>query len=194
MTIARSPLALALALIGCTALLTVGDQFHVQYGVISYPYGGPVFGQAWWVAPGFAVATVGFVGLAWPFAPFVVKPTRKTIAADAAWFFASYAASGILGHRVVGLTSLLFGLWMYRVARRSDRRAVIWFSVMLAVVGTLGEIALHATGVTSYARKDIVLVPAWLPVLYMQGAPLALSITRWIRGEMPSDRRVDDDD
>lgn len=166
-------------------MLTVGDQFHVQFGVIGYPGPGVLWGQAWWVPPLFAIASVGFVVAAWPLAPFIEKPTRRSIIVDTAWFFGSYVASGLLGHRVVGLTSLFVGLWMYRIANRTDRRPVVWLSLALAVLGTLGESAIHATGAGWYTNRNILLVPAWLPVLYMQGAPLALSITRWVRGEPP---------
>lgn len=166
-------------------MLTAGDLSHVRYGIIAYSSPGPLYGQAWWVAPGFAVAVVGMVVAAWPFAEFIARPRRATFAAEAAWFFASYLATAVAGEKVIGLTSLLLGLWMYRLGKRPDRRPVAVFSAVLGVGGTLGEMLLHATGLCSYSQRQLWNVPAWLPALYMMGAPLALSVTRWVRGEAP---------
>src|SRR5687767_1072596 len=97
--IVRTQREVLIVFAGCVALLTVGDLFHVAYGAIAYAHPGPLLGQAWWVPPGFALAAVGLVALAWPFAPFAVDPTRKTVPYEVAWFFGSYAATGIVGHR-----------------------------------------------------------------------------------------------
>ncbi|MDC3988420.1 DUF2878 family protein [Polyangium jinanense] len=180
--VARSPRELVLALVACTALLTVGDQFHVQFGVLSYSSDFRPFGQPWWVAPSFALAIFGFILAAWRPSAHVVEPTRRSIVLDGAWFFGSYAMTGILGAHIVPVTVLLTGAWLGRVLRRPDRRVVIAFSAVLGVLGTLGEIALHATGACAYEHRELVLVPLWLPALYLQGAPFALSVTRWLRG------------
>lgn len=178
----RSLREFARVVAACALLLALGDQLHVQFGVISYP-SGVFFGQAWWVAPGFALATVGFIALAWRPAARIVPPTPSSILRDGAWFFGSYAASAVLGPHVLLVTVLLGGAWLARVVRRPDRRVVIAFSLILALVGTVSEILLHATGVCSYTNRELLLVPAWLPTLYLQGAPLALSVTRWLRGD-----------
>lgn len=166
-------------------MLTAGDLLHVRYGVISYPSSGPLFGQAWWVAPGFAIAVVAMIVAAWPFAEFIARQRRKDILRDAAWFFASYAGTAVAGEKVVGLSALLFGLWMYRLGSRPDRRPLAVFSVVLGLGGTIAEIALHATGLCRYSQRQLWNVPVWLPLLYMMGAPLAVGVARWVRGEPP---------
>lgn len=177
----HSPARLLLALLGCTLLLTTGDQFHTQFGVISYTEPGPLWGQAWWVGPGFALATIGFCVLAWPFAPHVAHPARRDFISGALWFFCSYAASGIFGSWSLTLTAVYTLLWLSRVLPRGDHAPVIVYSILLAVAGTLGEYGLHALGICRYEPRDFLLVPLWLPALYLQGAPLALAITRWLR-------------
>ena len=177
----HAPARLALVWLGCTLLLTAGDQFHTQFGVISYANPGPLWGQAWWVAPLFALATLGFVGGAWPFAPKIAQPAPRDFVTGAAWFFGSYAASGMFGRYSLTLTVLYTAIWFLRIVRRSDRSPVIAYSLLLAASGTLAESALHYSGVCRYEPRDFLLVPLWLPALYLQGAPLALAITRWLR-------------
>lgn len=177
----HSPGRLLLVLLGCTALLTLGDQFHTQFGVISYADPGPLFGQAWWVAPGFALATLGFVVLAWPFTPRVREPAPHDFVGGALWFFGAYAASGIFGAWSLTLTALYIALWLARIVRRPDRNVVVVYSLLLALLGTMGEWQLHASGICRYEPRDFLLVPMWLPALYLQGAPLALAIARWLR-------------
>ena len=179
----RSPITLLLVLVWCTLLLTSGDQFHTQFQIIVYPRAF-FFGQAWWVAPGFAIAAIGFVGIAWPFvARANAVPTRgRDVVVEAAWFFAIYALSGVFGRWSVTLAIAFTVVWAVRVARRAagDRALIIRFSLLLAVLGTLGEELLHATGVCRYAVRDLGLVPLWLPALYLNGAPLALALARWL--------------
>ena len=177
----RSIGRLLLIWLGCTLLLTAGDQFHTQFGVISYATPGPLWGQAWWVAPGFAVATLGFIASAWPIAPKIRQPSRSDFVAGTLWFFGSYAVSGALGQHSVLLTLAFAGFWLMRVIGRSDQQMVIAFSIGFAVAGTLAEFALHSTGICRYEPRDFLLVPMWLPALYLQGAPLTLAIARWLR-------------
>ena len=172
---------LLLIWLGCTLLLTIGDQFHTQFGVIAYANPGPLWGQAWWVAPLFALATIGFVGGAWPFAPRIRQPARSDFVVGALWFFGSYAVSGVLGEYSVLLTLTYVGFFLMRVIGRVDQNVVITYAVILAVAGTLGESALHYSGIVTYKPRDFLLVPLWLPALYLQGAPLALAIARWLR-------------
>lgn len=173
---------LLLLLVGCTALLTSGDQFHTQFHVIAYPT--PfVFGQAWWVAPGFALAVIGFLAIAWPFAATAAPASGRDLGVQAGWFFVVYAASGVFGTWSITLTVAFTALWALRIARRPDRAVVVRFSLLLAVLGTLGEELLHATGVCRYSVRDLGLVPLWLPALYLNGAPFALALARWLRPE-----------
>ncbi|MEO6470427.1 MAG: hypothetical protein ABIR57_01265 [Aeromicrobium sp.] len=177
----RSPRVLALGLIGCTLLLTTGDQFHVQFDILSYPGDGKLFGQAWWVAPLFVISTVGFVVLAWPFAPKATQPQTRDFATGMAWFFGTYVATAVFGEHVAPLTVTILTVWLIRVIGRADRMTVAAYSLLLALLGTLFESLINHQGLAHYEVSSFLLVPAWLPALYMQGAPMALAITRWLR-------------
>ncbi|MFO0551758.1 MAG: hypothetical protein U0271_25455 [Polyangiaceae bacterium] len=167
------------ALLFSTLVLTIGDQFHVQFGVIRYVPPGPVFGQAWWVAPGFAAATIALVAFAWRFTHLPDSATAASLGRDIAWFFASYAITGVAGRYGLTLAVLMLAANALYVARRP--RWVWGFSLLLGVLGTLGELALHATGVCAYNYRELWLVPIWLPCLYFSGAPAALSLARWCK-------------
>ena len=47
---------------------------------------------------------------------------------------------------------------------------------VLTAAGTAYEHFLSGTGAFSYARPDLGNLPAWLPGLYLQGAPLAIDL------------------
>lgn len=179
----RSPGVLLLGLIGCTALLTIGDMCHVRFGVLTYPGPGTYFGQAWWVAPLFMVATIGFVVMAWPFAPHARSPLGRDVVTGALWFFGTYVATAVFGEYELLLTVAILTIWILRVIRRSDRVIVALFSVLLAIGGTLFELGVNYAGLAHYEVHGLLLVPLWLPALYLQGAPLALVMTRWLRGQ-----------
>ncbi len=168
-------------LVGCTLLLTIGDQFHVHFDVLAYPGPGLLWGQAWWVAPLFAASTIGFIVLAWPFATRITDPSDRDLATGTAWFFGTYVATAVAGHHVIPLTILIVAVWIARVARRSDRAPVIAYSVILAVAGTLVESFINHQGWAHYDVASFLLVPAWLPALYLQGAPMALALTHRLR-------------
>lgn len=186
MRLPHPPATLFAVLLACTAYLSIGDLFHVHFGVIQEQ--GPTLlpGQAWWVPVLFAPAAIAFIALAWPFLPKIRATRRRDILVDGTWFIASYAATGVFGAQVWPLTLILTALWLMRVLPRADRGAVIVYSLLLALGGTLGEAALHATGICRYEPRSFLLVPAWLPALYLQGAPLALAIARWLRDPAPA--------
>ena len=156
------------------------DQIHVQAGVLRYR-SPAVAGQAWWVAPQFGVAAVAALDAARLFSPRVDEPAASRIAGDATWFVASYLASGLVDRRGArSFAAVLVFLWVARVARRRDRLPLIAYAAMLAVTGTAYEHLLAGTGAFSYARPGLGNVPAWLPGLYLQGAPLAVDLARAI--------------
>ena len=154
------------------------DQIHVRTRVLSYP--SPTFvGQPWWVAPQFGVAAVAALEGARLFTPSVDEPTTPRLAGDVGWFVVSYLASGVFdrrGARAFGAASLFF--WVARMVRRGDRRPLVAYALLLAGVGTTYEHVVAGTGLFSYSRPRIGHVPVWLPVLYLQGAPLAVDLAR----------------
>ncbi len=182
----HSPAILLAGLIACTLMLTIGDQFHVHFDILSYPGSARLFGQACWVAPLFAVSTVGFITLAWPFALHVKDQSDRELAAGASWFFGTYVATALFGHHVVPLTIAILVVWIARVAGRSDRATVVAYSLILALAGTLIEAVINRAGLAHYEVSSFLMVPAWLPALYLQGAPTALAVTRRLRADQPT--------
>jgi len=149
------------------------DQIHVRSGVLSYPAPGRL-GQPWWVAPQFGAAFVAVFETARPLSP---RPARPgAIASDAAWFVGAYLASGVLHRRRRPLTAALYLSWLVRVARRAGRGRAVAYSLALAAAGSSYEHTLAGTGAFRYADPDVGNIPAWLPALYLHGAPLALDL------------------
>jgi hypothetical protein len=157
------------------------DRIHVRHGVLSYPESA---GQPWWVAPQFGIATIGVLEGARLFAADEVERDGRLLMTGAAWFVGSYAASGALDRRRPrALAAALAVCAAVRIARRRDRSRMIPYALLLTIAGTTYEHILAGTGAFSYARPDLGNVPAWLPGLYLQGAPLAIDlVSRRVRG------------
>ena len=170
MPVVRRALTFALGGIGGAAL----DRIHVRSGVLSYP----ASGQPWWVAPQFGLATIAVLGAGNAFVPDDnADAALPTMAVDAAWFVGSYAATGALDRRHPRALALAFVVCaVARARRRHDRARVIAFALALAAVGTAYEHALAGTGAFGYRDPQLGNVPAWLPGLYLQGAPLAVDL------------------
>ena len=98
---------------------------------------------------------------------------RETSAARIAFacaaFFAAYASTGPLADWGPWLGLLLTLLWIPRVLLLRSRAALI-FSLLLAVLGPLGEAAIAATGRFHYLTPDLYAVPSWLGAVYLHGA------------------------
>jgi hypothetical protein len=169
----RRLLAFLLGGIGGAAL----DRIHVRHGVLSYP---DASGQPWWVAPQFGIATIGVLQSARLFADDDTDPAGR-IVTGAAWFVGSYAASGMLDRRHARALAVAFVLCAAaRTARRKDRWRVLPFSLLLTAAGTGYEHFLASTGAFAYARPGLGNVPSWLPGLYLQGAPLAIDLVKFL--------------
>ena len=169
----RRTLVFLLGGIGGAAL----DRIHVRHGVLAYH---DASGQPWWVAPQFGIATIGVLQSARLFTDADADAgtgTAGRIVTGAAWFVGSYAASGMLDRRHArALASALVLCAAARAARRRDRRRVIPFALLLTAAGTGYEHFLSGTGAFAYTRPELGNVPAWLPGLYLQGAPLAIDL------------------
>jgi Protein of unknown function (DUF2878) len=150
---------------------TVGDQLHVRFGVLSYPHGSPLlFGQALWVPLLFGLAGVLLV---LGHAPLLrlgpagsARGSRFRFAMSLVWFYGAYASTALLAPTPLILAVALVGAWGARVvvAPKPDQMLA---GVLYAIVGPLFESALSATGAFHYTRPDLLLVPQWLPALYL---------------------------
>jgi hypothetical protein len=164
---ARLPLLFALgALLG-----TAGDQLHVRSGVLSYARGSPLlFGQALWVPLLFGAASVALVLGHAPLLRLArersARASRRGLAASVLWFYGAYASTAIFADARLALTAALVGAWAARVALAPATDKVL-AGALWAIAGPLFEAALSATGAFHYRRPDVLLVPVWLPALYL---------------------------
>lgn len=166
-TAARLLLLFALAAV----LGTAGDQLHVRFGVLSYPRGSPLlFGQALWVP--FLFGAAGLV-LVLGHAPLLrlvhdrsSRGSRFGFAISVVWFCGAYASTALLAGSPLILALALVGAWGARV-RMAPKRDALLAGVAYAILGPLFESTLSATGAFHYATPDLLLVPQWLPALYL---------------------------
>lgn len=172
----------AIVLIGGVAGAGLDLVCHVQQGVLYYPRPEPgVFGQPWWVAPQFGVATLAAIVLSIPFARAAAPRRRETwispIVSGMLWLVAAYLASGLFRDYPVPLTAALGGLFVARIALRPERGPVALWGIAMAIGGVAYEIAISRMGYFLYARPDWI-VPMWLPGVYLHAAPLAIAVTQ----------------
>jgi hypothetical protein len=103
-------------------------------------------------------------------------PTPGQVLSDMGWFLTSYVATGLFRRRPRALCAGLLVSFVGRIGRRPDWRSVAGYAVLLAAIGSRYEHCLAATHVFGYSEPAIGNIPAWLPGLYAQGAPLALDL------------------
>lgn len=158
------------------------DQIHVRSAILRYR-DPALLGQAWWVAPQFGLAVVAMVTLAGPLAEAVPPAGPAEVTGDALWFLAAYGASGAVGNsHPVALAATFVTLWALRLWRRPRPLPVAVVSVVLAAAGVLYEGSVAATGAFHYVHPDVYHVPLWLAGLYLQGAPLLVSVAPYAAG------------
>jgi hypothetical protein len=158
---------------------TLGDQIHVQFGVLAYAHPHPwMYGQASWVPLLFGGA-----------APFMVyghaltdrrggEPARRlAVLAPTVVFFAAYFATGLFASWPRALAAGLALAWAARVALRPSLDRLL-AGAGFALAGPLVERAVSATGGFAYARADLLGVPVWLPALYLHLSLLTRHIYR----------------
>jgi hypothetical protein len=158
------------------------DQIHVRSSVLTYAHPW-LAGQAWWVAPQFGVAVCLMVAASVPVARVSARhsprPDPTEVAGQAAWFLVAYGATGVFGaHHAVLVASVLAVAWAGRIVTRSDRWPLLVASLLLAGGGVLYEGTLAGTGAFHYTHPDVYHVPWWLAGIYLQGAPLLVSVAR----------------
>ena len=155
------------------------DQVHVQTGTLTYAH--PVlWGQPLWVGPQFGVAVVLMWLSAMPLARGLGPVRRRILVGDALWLAAIYVASGFVDGATVAAAIAFVAAWAVRMALRRQLAEVL-MSVGLAIAGTLYEGTLTGTGAYHFAHPDLYHVPWWLPGLYLNGGPLAISLVRAVR-------------
>ncbi|MBM9502413.1 DUF2878 family protein [Leptospira sp. 201903071] len=160
--------------------LAACDQIHVQFEILKYFHSG-LWGQAWWVAPQFVLATffmyLGVLSVRKEIGEF----NGKEFTISVLWFVAAYFASGLFADRPFVLAASYLFLWIFRITFSKERKELVLFSVLLAIAGTLMEGLISRAGLFIYFQPNFLLVPIWLPGLYLHGAPLIWNLVSWIR-------------
>ena len=169
---------LVLSLIGA-AVCTVCDLNHVRTGTLRYTE--PLLlGQAWWVAPNFALVFL-VMGLAYALLAERLSsalgtgrsrsPGRASSFVEATTTFAFvYLVSGFANESPELLTLLFSATFLVRLAVTYERAWLFLLAVLLAAGGMGGEGALGAAGLVAYRHTDVFHVPWWLGGLYLHGA------------------------
>jgi hypothetical protein len=149
---------------------TAGDQLHLRSGALSYPPGWPrILGQPLWVPLLFGLTAIVLVlgHAAWlrlGHAP--AAGSARSFVASALWFYAAYLSTAVFQETPRILALALAAAWAARVAvAPAVDKAIAGGSYALA--GALFECALSATGAFRYRQPDLLLVPLWLPPLYL---------------------------
>lgn len=160
-------------------LATLGDGIHVLTGTLAYP--DPfLFGQAWWVFPGFFLVFM-FMGHAYALVaerlPAAVPADlsrsggtiRELVEAASAFIFV-YMMSGFGNARPDLLSVIFYGAFAVRWLFTYDRAWLLLLAIVMAIGGMAAEGALSALGLVAYRHANIFHVPLWLGGLYVHGA------------------------
>jgi hypothetical protein len=175
---------LAVAVVGAV-VCTIGDHLHVVCGVLFYPY--PTLAdQAWWVPPLFAASSLAAI-VAVPLvrgARFGGKgapshPSGRAILGDSFAFFTAYAFTAFGSPLPNVVLGVLTAFWMARVLRGVPRWVIV-YSLGAAIVGPLAEAAISSLGGFAYRAPDFLLVPRWLPALYLHVGFVVGPVRRWV--------------
>jgi hypothetical protein len=94
------------------------------------------------------------------------RASRGHLASSVLWFFAAYTSTAVFRHAPLQLTLALVVAWAVRVSLAPTREKVL-AGLVYAIAGPLFESALSSTGAFGYRHPDLLLVPAWLPALYL---------------------------
>lgn len=165
--------------IGGAIVGSLCDQIHLQANVLYYAH--PLlFGQAWWVALQYGLATTcAFLGARFFLNLSKFSYTQKNLISTFVWFLGAYFASAFLQNYSIFLALLFFGIWGLRILLMRDVRGAI-YSCLFAVIGTSYEILLVHIGLFTYTHPNMLGVPFWLPGLYLNAGLLAIVLTRFI--------------
>tara|TARA_R110000868_G_scaffold140638_4_gene356473 strand:- start:12 stop:587 length:576 start_codon:yes stop_codon:yes gene_type:complete len=169
---------LPFALLGAI-VATICDANHVFTGALSYPK--PfLFGQAWFVFPGFVVAFT-FMGLNYLFAPtFFPKTAASTVSTSSGnqsslienllFFMMVYLLSGFGNQEPILLSVIFYASFLVRWFFSYERMFILLFAIVLGIGGMLVEGVMTQFDLVHYREPEIVGVPYWLGAVYMHGA------------------------
>ncbi|HXN82741.1 MAG TPA: hypothetical protein VN883_09705 [Myxococcales bacterium] len=156
---------------------TALDHLHVAAAVLAYR--SPVlFSQAAWVPPLFGFAAVAFVRLRRPFrSPPEERPSFQRVFLSLGGFAVAYAVTALGSARPWAVAAILVATWGLLVAGPGWRRRAL-YGLALASIGTTFESALSWLGGFHYLVPTTLLVPVWLPALYLHASVLMEALDR----------------
>jgi hypothetical protein len=158
--------------LGGGLLISLGDRAHIEFGVLTQN-NTSFLGQAWWVVPMFGAVSLtlfyGYRALRVWFDEPESKREPKRAVLNAALFLIVYCSTGPLARFGFSLALLLSGLWVLRVLLHRENRATLLLSLLIAVLGPLGEVLVSTLGLFHYTNPDVGLVHSWLPAVYLHG-------------------------
>jgi hypothetical protein len=158
--------------IGGGLLISLGDRAHIECGILTQN-NTIFFGQAWWVVPMFGTVSLtlfyAYKGLRIWFDEPKAKPDVKRAILNAFIFLLAYASTGPFAELGYTLAAVLCGFWVLRVVTLRETRATIVLSLLIAVVGPIGETLVATLGLFQYTQPDLWLVHSWLPAIYLHG-------------------------
>ena len=169
---------LPFALLGAI-VATICDANHVFTRTLSYPE--PfLFGQAWFVFPGFITAFT-FMGLNYLLAPTLfpkaVATTQSTssgslplFAESLLFFMMVYLLSGFGNHEPKLLSVIFYSSFLIRWIFTYERTFMLLFAILLGIGGMFVEGAMTQFDLVHYREPEIFGVPFWLGGVYMHGA------------------------
>ena len=171
----RSSLTWAQALVvflGGGLFISLGDRAHIGFGVL-VQNNTSFLGQAWWVVPMFGAVSLtlfyGYRALRIRFDEPVAARDPQRAVLNAGIFLIAYCSTGPLARFGVFLAVLLGGLWVVRLLLHRENRATLVLSLLIAVLGPIGEAIVSTLGMFHYTNPDIGLVHSWLPAVYLHG-------------------------
>jgi hypothetical protein len=158
---------------------TICDGVHVYTQTLSYadPF---LFGQAWWVLPGFILT---FLLMEFAYLLLIKHlpasiPTQKSISpgnprdfTEAVIIFALiYLLSGFGNLEPIILSVIFYGTFVIRWLSSYDKLWLLILSGLMAIGGMFVEGAISTVGWMTYHYTDFFHVPLWLGGLYLHGA------------------------
>lgn len=166
------------ALLGAL-LATLCDSVHVYTQTLSYPE--PfLFGQAWWVFPGFMMTfllmqytclfLVNRLPPGIPVRKSVSKGNVREMTETITIFALVYLLSGFGNNEPLILSVIFYGTFVMRWLFSYDRLWLFILAALMAVGGMIAEGLLSAAGLVTYRYVDVFYVPFWLGGLYLHGA------------------------
>jgi hypothetical protein len=166
------------ALLGAV-IATFCDGIHVHTQTLSYPETF-LFGQAWWVFPGFVLAFLFMQAVYYlvvqrlpsgiDYQKSVSRGSSRALIETALAFAFVYLISGFGNHEPVFLSVIFYGTFMVRWLFSYDRLWLLILAVLMAFGGMVAEGVLSAADLVTYRYTDVFYVPLWLGGLYVHGA------------------------